>query len=453
MAIRVTVRAVSSRGGLFIALAAVAASVAACGAERPVDVARLGALEPAAEAARSAEVTADAGSATSSSAAATTTTTTLPPWGAFDDRASTDEYGYVRVPVGCLPDLEPETLDEAFGNRIGPLIGWDNPHIYPLGPDRWLWIVQDAYLAYNGRDGHLHDDAGYQIQNLAILQEGTCWTLVHRGTPEHRINFEPGTNTEQTAKHFFWPLGGARSGDRLLVFWQEMVLSDPPPPPGDGIIRHPVATWIAEYDPDTLVRRTFEPAPDDGVFPSYGFAVAEDADHSYLFGNSNLLNFAREGGFLAGNHSATEMYLARVRRGALDDAPEYWSGERWSGDAADATTISKRFFAENTMQPLRWGDRWFSVTKENGMAGSELVVDVADRPEGPWRTVYQAPIAARSADESKLTYQPIILPWSDPDVGLDIVISENAEVWKEAVRSPALYRPSVHRIVLEADAG
>lgn len=350
--------------------------------------------------------------------------------------------GLVRTDAGCVADLAADTLDAAFSEPMGPLIGWDNPHVYELGDDRWLWLAHDSYFDFTGEATDLHHD-GPQIQNLAMLQTGTCFQTLFRGTPSERINFEVGNLEEAPSARFFWPLGGERHGDSLWVFWSETVNSDPPPPSGHGISRHPVRVWLAEYDAETLVRRSFEPAPNDGVFPSYGFAVASDSDYSYLFGNSNNLNFYREGGFYDGPHSATRTYLARVPRGEFDAELMYWDGSGWSPSPDRAAVISEQFYFENTMQPRNLDGQWLSVVKEDGFYGSDLVIDVADEPWGPWRTVQQFEYVTRDAAVEKNSYQPIILPWSSSDDGIVVAISENAMTWSDAVADPALYRPSV----------
>lgn len=357
------------------------------------------------------------------------------------------ESGLVWNDIGCVSDLDAETLDSAFRNPFGPLIGWDNPHVYSLGADRWLWMVHDSYFDYTGDFADLHHD-GPQIQNLAFLQVGTCFRLLYRGSPNNRSNFEPGDLDEP---RFLWPLGGERHGDTLWVFWSEMADANPPPDPADGISRNPVRIWLAEYDPDTLEQRSFKPAPNDGVFPSYGFAVASDDTHTYLFGNSNLLNYESEGGYLGGPHSATRMYIARVPLGRLNEDPLYWSGDGWTPDPKAAAVISDRFFAENTMQPRYIGGRWLAVTKQDGFSGTSVVLDAADDPWGPWHTVDQTEYITREATVAKNSYQPIILPWSSPDQGIQFAISENAVSWPDAVANPNLYRPSVHSFDWPAD--
>jgi hypothetical protein len=241
---------------------------------------------------------------------------------------------------------------------------------------------------------------------------------------------------------FFLPLGSERHGDRLWIFWSQTVDSDPPAGPGEGISRHPEAVWLAEYDANTLERKTFGLAPDPSVAPSYGFAVASDEQYSYLFGNSNLLNLTREGG-LDAPHSATRMYLARVPLGQFDHDPEYRTADGWSAHRTDAVPISERFWAENTMQPRYLHGQWIAVTKEDGFWGDEIVVDAAPDPWGPWRTIERFVYEFRPSAHTKVSYQPIILPWSGPENGLLIAVSENAAFCQFAVEDSSLYRPRV----------
>ena len=315
-------------------------------------------------------------------------TTVSPTFGSVEARRTDGAaHGYVATDVGCVDDVEAATLAHLFGDPIGPIVSFDDARVYELGRDRWLWLVQDAFLTYSPT----HAKAGLEdttyVNNVAMLQTETCFTIYHRGTRETPSEFEPG-NLVDSNDRWFWPLGGEVHGDRLYVFWSEMQ-EDGPVPHGDGLFRHPVHTWLASYDPETLERREFDPAPDPGVFPQYGSAVVSDAEHTYLFGNSNLLNLTLEGGFYNGPHSATRMYLARVAKGQFDSRPEYRTADGWSPDPAVAVPISERFWTENSMQPRIVDGQWVAVTKKDGFWGDDVVIDVAEDPWGPWRSVRQ----------------------------------------------------------------
>ena len=190
-----------------------------------------------------------------------------PPW-AWSIR--TTAAGYVTTNVGCAAGTGAAALDAFFAARIGPLMGTDYQHVYPLGDGRSLWLFQDAFLDHSGAAERL-GQARF-AHNVGLVQDGACFTLFHRGTTAVPASFEGGTG-ERPLSRWFWPLGGEASNGRLQVFWVEMIKDGYEPGPGDGLGWHPGATWIATYDTATLARRSFAPAPNPGVAPVYGYAV------------------------------------------------------------------------------------------------------------------------------------------------------------------------------------
>ena len=282
------------------------------------------------------------------------------------------------------------------------------------------------------------DQAAF-AHNVAMVQDGSCFTLLHHGTAAAPSSFEQGVG-EQTLRTWFWPMGGELVGDTLYVFWAQMRRTADPGP-GDGLGWDPVVTWLAAYDADSLARTSFQRAPDAGVHPIYGYAVASDDDHTYLFGNSFDQNLADQGGFFGGPHSARLVYLARVPRGRLDERPEYWTGSGWSAAGAAATPISDRFSPENPMQPRYLDGQWVAATKVGGYWGEELAIDVAAQPWGPWQTVVRRPLAPRGADPLMNTYHAHLMPWLSGG-GLVVSVSQNArDMLAHAWPRPERYRP------------
>ena len=215
---------------------------------------------------------------------------------------------------------------------------------------------------------------------------------------------------------------------------------DPDPGPGDGLGWHPAQTWLATYDAATLERLEFAPAPNSGTTPIYGYAVASDDRHTYLFGNTFDQNLARQGGWQSGPHSATTMWLARVPRGRLGAEPEYRAAPEWSTDPAAARPIASRFWAENPMQPRFIGDQWVAATKRDGFWGEELYVDVAVDPWGPWTTVSRVLAEPRAGDPLMNTYHAHLMPWLE-NGSLVVSMSQNArDMLEDAFPHPERYR-------------
>jgi hypothetical protein len=366
-----------------------------------------------------------------------------PPW-PWADSTRVTAAGYTATDVGCAASLDAPDLEAFFRERIGPVLGWDYQHVYPLGPDRWLWLFQDAFIDHPGSATGLNG-VGF-AHNAALVQSGTCFVLYHRGTAAQPSSFEPGAG-EVVLSRWWWPLGGELEAGVLRVFGAEMVHDSADPPAGDGLPWHPVRTWLATYDALDLTRLYFAPAPGPTTASSappvlYGYAVASDDAHSYLFGNTYQQNLMAEGGFWNGPHSATAMWLARIPKGELTSQPRYWTGSGWNVDPAHARPIQERYWTENPLQPRFVDGRWLAVTKENGFWGDHLAIDVAQQPWGPWTTVQEDPVTGRGSDPLLNTYHAHALPWRGSDGGLVVSVSQNArDMRRDAYPHPERYRP------------
>jgi hypothetical protein len=367
-----------------------------------------------------------------------------PPWAG----STRSTAGYTTVDVGCASGRSAAALDAFFVARVGPVIGWDYQHVYPLGGDRYLWLFQDTFVDHSGTAGSL-DRASF-VHNAALVQHGTCFTLYHRGTASRPEPFEPGAGGS-TLRRWYWPMGGELVNGQLHVFWAEMVKDPYDPAPPDGLGWHPAGTWLATYDASSLRRVGFTPATDSGVTPIFGYAVSSDPTHTYLFGNTFEQNMVREGGFWNGPHSATNMWLARVPRGDLRAAPEYRTADGWSSNRSDAVPILQRYYAENPMQPRYLDGQWVAATKADGYWGDHLVIDVANDPWGPWTTVQSSVLGPRWGDRRLNNYHAHVLPWRASNGQLLVSVSNNARnMLRDAWPSPERYRPSVMTAVWAA---
>jgi hypothetical protein len=361
-----------------------------------------------------------------------------PPWA---DSTRTTSAGLISTDVGCADDTSAAGFDRFLSQRVGPVLGWDYQHVVSLGATRSLWLFQDTFIDHSGTATTL-DKASF-AHNVAMIEDNGCFSLLHQGSTSRPAPFEQGTGTA-TLSTWFWPMGGEVHNGQLHVVWIKMVKDRVDPRPPDGLGWHPTTTFIATYDPDTLARLDFRAAPNAGVAPIYGYAMESDATHTYLFGNTFEQNLSREGGYWHGPHSATRMYLARVARGRVFDAPEYRTADGWSPDPAASVPILSRHWAEFPFQPRFIDGQWVGVAAVDGYWDERYSVDVARDPWGPWATVESRAIAPRNGDPKMNTYHAHLLPFRDITGQLVVTISNNArDMLRDAWPRPDRYRPMV----------
>jgi hypothetical protein len=348
----------------------------------------------------------------------------------------------VALDAGCAASDEPEDLEAVLLHLPG-VVSYDSARFVELGEGRRLWLMRDAFMDPWGDSTTYLDPGVTYVNNLAVLQEGRCFRVVTRGTVFEPSEFESGELSTASRLQFYWPLGGELIGDKLVVYWSQMITERPAPPVTEGYPCRPTAVWYATYDPVTLERLTMWPAPNSGVFPQYGYSVNTSGDWAYLFGNSDLYSFPLEGGFFADHHSVSDMFLARMPAGAIGAVPEYFDGSGWSNSATDAVPISSRYHFGNQMHPVLVKGRWLAVTKKDELLGHDLVIDVADQPWGPWVTVYDEPVEPPLDQPGQVVYHPVIMPWQNHDGTMRIMMSMNNVSWETAAQNPSMYDPYV----------
>jgi hypothetical protein len=349
----------------------------------------------------------------------------------------------IAITSGALPDSgqpagaatcvgDADDLTGAFAATPDGLEGADYQRAIDLPDGRRLWTFQDAYVAVPGRSDAL-------VHNVAVVQDGTCFDLLHGGTSDHPESWLA-TGATTAFEHWFWPLGATLPGDGTVrIFVAELEER------GGRYLANatPIATWIATVDAATLTPVSFDPAPDPSA-DLYGWSVASDERFTYLYGHCyRQFGF----GFLGHDGCTVAVTVARTSHD-LRAPPRYWDGAGWVADPAAAVNVAPSVAPDGTprainpTQVARVDDRWIAVTKEGDWWGSRIYLDVAAAPSGPWTTVAVLDGAARDTDEN--TYFASIIAAGDGSGKVLIGLSHNR--W-DGGRS-SVYRPTFQSIPL-----
>jgi hypothetical protein len=201
-------------------------------------------------------------------------------------------------PTECIghPAETADDYNQVFGGSFGVWQAGDSPHHYPLPDGRTLWILNDSFLATREPGGRITDESTF-VHNAGVIEDDGCFTL-----------------------------GGVVQGSHLLVYLAHMTA----PVPLSWELRVTAReVMVASFDWRTLALEGIQRAPDPAVGPVYGFSVATDCLHTYIFGNN----------FVYGQHTSST-YLARVPAGGIGTSGyEYWTGETWSPSRSDARPV------------------------------------------------------------------------------------------------------------------
>ena len=338
--------------------------------------------------------------------------------------------------------LDATQLNAAFANpglgAVGGAEGFgggDYQHAYPLPDGRVLWLFQDMYFS---NDNNLNSPPNNAAHNAGLIQEGSCFTVL--GSQGRDVI---GDIETIDGRRWFWPLDGEIGFDgNLWIFMAEMSNAS-----GNGAATGalPVRTWLAILDPVTLHQLYFAPAPDAGASKAlYGWSVVSNDQWSYLYGHCYRQFVNDVNG--PGQFDSTCMpntYLARVPLGHFDVAPQYWNGNGWVDQAAQAVPVSSRG-AANPMSVQWFGDVFVSVTKLDDWWGTQIFIDRAKDPQGPWTTVQTIPVLAdRKCSNGCGNYGAFLLPWLNSSSKMTIALSNGGDypLW---LANGSLYRPTFY---------
>ena len=347
----------------------------------------------------------------------------------------------------CTTSTDTPTLNRLIGNQLADLAGFDTTRVIALPDGRYVWTVQDAFIAQPGTHaGSLRVPTGF-AHNALIVQDGNCFTTLHGAiTPGDPCSVADasyvGADLTATCRNWFWAMsGGLDHLGRLTVFYAQMVndLGRGAAPP-----THPVAVWVARFDIATLDLISFSPAPAASSNVVYGAAVESDTSFSYLFGWSyDQFNLPDPT-----SPPPSQMFVGRVPLGRFDQQPQYWNGDDWVAGRTAAVPIDVTADgASNPMQPRLIDGIWMSVVKVNDWNGSAVRLDTAPAPQGPWTTVQTVTVPSRTVDGRTNTYAAHLMPWRSTTGNLIVAISNNAwQINPLALDNPSLYQPRLFEL-------
>lgn len=340
----------------------------------------------------------------------------------------------------CLPDLTVQSLGTLFDSEPGGVIGADMPRTLRLPNGNVLWTFQDARVRTpNGGARYVH--------NIGMLQIGRCFSLLVGGSvwapqawlfPEH-------TTPEQ---RWFWPLDAELGDDgQVYIFAVEMRER------GERYLTEtvPQGTFVARFNPANW-NIEFYGRPANPTTDLYGWSIESDDDWTYLFGHCHRqFGFDERLGVLAHDRECTPLVtVARVPRGRLFDQPEYWDGASWHHDPARAhPIIDREDRSASPTQFVRRNHQWMAITKLDDWWGSEIVVERAVHPVGPWIEIDRRQVREKCVDDCNTYFSSWIEGQNNQRGASPLIASLSHNRWDGA---PSwVYRPTFFTVEPPSD--
>lgn len=267
------------------------------------------------------------------------------------------------------------TAFHEYGDTGEGWTGADSTYSVPLPDGRTAWLFSDTFLGPVSSD-HGRYGAPLIHNSIVVESSGEMETLYTSTILGPRALIEPAVNDRVS---FYWLGDGTVDGDKLRVFCLRFVVQ--------GWTFVQVGTDIATFSLPDLNLESIVPSPSGlppttgGTLISYGSAITETSDYTYVYGVEELHSDPRPEKYL---------HVARTT-GGVSGRWEYYDGSGWSSTPVLSARLMDGIANEFSVVPSSDGFRL--VTSDRGI-GKDIYSYTAPSPEGPWgnrKTVYSTP--------------------------------------------------------------
>jgi hypothetical protein len=320
--------------------------------------------------------------------------------GRSDDTLTGDRESYTRATETyiadsfCLPDLTVGSLGTMFDGEPGGIIGADYPRTVELENGNVLWTFQDARIRTPTGARYVH--------NIGMLQVGRCFNVLVGGSSQYP---EAWLFPDDTAPEYrwFWPLDAEIGSDgQVYIFATEMRER------GDRYLERtePGGVFVARFNPINWNIEWYG-RPADTSTALYGWSIESDDEWTYLFAHCHRqFGYDPVFGGAAHDRSCTQQVtVARVPAGRIFDQPSYWTASGWSSSSRQAVSVVTPE-GQWTMptQFLRKNGRWLAITKVDDWFGTDVVIESAVHPAGPYVEIERRRAGLKCANTECATY-------------------------------------------------
>lgn len=331
------------------------------------------------------------------------------------------------VPAASTDPFQHELY--AYGNSGDGWTGADGAYSVPLPDGRTAWLFSDTFLGEVRPDGSRPRSAPLIHNSIVVESDDGFETVIGSnafGQPDAVADTPDGVAS------WYWMGDGTVEAGELRAFLFHFV-----PAPGPLVFQQ-IGVALARFSlPDLeLIEIRLLPAAfvsgAAGGPVSYGSAILERDDHTYVYGVEDL----RADKFL---------HVARAPAGDLLGAWEYWTGEEWS--PLPTTAIRLLGGVANELSVTPWDDVYLLVAQDHAI-GPDILAYRALDPWGPFedgRVIFTTPETGGNI----LTYNAKAHPARGPPGALLVSYNVNSVEFGDVFRDVDSYRPRFVDVWLE----
>lgn len=330
------------------------------------------------------------------------------------------------------------TEDTAFEKLFLPdsigFAGGDGVYSQLLPDGRTVWIFGDTFIGNLAPGNTRHKTTPLYIRNSFVVFDGQTRHTLQQGKPEEFKSMmippevKDGSSGQTELEHWYWPGDALVEEGKLYVFNSRFSQID-------------TGMWDFQFEgtdvvvfelPEIQELRTISLGNFDDIH--FGHAICETDSFTYIYGLKD--------GFA---------HAARARAGNILGKWQYYTGQDWSDEFADARPMVDFSGSEQfSIFPIR---KKFIMIMQEGHLGRQIFAYTADSPVGPWsagKLLYVTPLP----DTSNLfTYNALAHPQFLEDSCLLISYNTNSTRLEDHFADALIYRPRFIRVPMELILG
>ena len=195
-------------------------------------------------------------------------------------------------------------------------------------------------------------------------------------------------------------------------------------------------THVLEYSlPDIKLIRDYKIPYNGTNIAIYGAAALCEGDQMYVYAQ-----YETDSDFY---HLVSQVLCARTDKANIDKKWEYWTGNGWSENSADAAVLEgiSSIPVSSQFNVFKLRGKYVLLTQDKHLGDGRIYTAISDTPYGPWRnlkTIFKVPELPSS---KWFTYNAMAHPQFETDGKILVSFCVNTSDFAEQFTNVECYRP------------